>query len=222
MPIQTGNNNDRSFDNNQPSPRDRLSPYAEYKPTESDSKNNKVNLEIEKKSRAIVCEHERKNGRTPIEMPQDNPGYDIESTDNKTNEIRYIEIKGKVGEWDKLGVSITPYQFVFSYQKQKESWLYIVERVNQDNPRIHPFQNFARRVTSIMFDSGWAKILGHHVINSKYTSGMKIIDKDHGKGIILKVENRGEIIRLTIKFDQSNSTVTKTLNTEKMSIEGED
>ena len=64
-------------------------------------------------------------------MPQDHPGYDIESIDNKTKEIRYIEIKGKKGEWDKLGVSVSTNQFIFSYQKQKESWLYIVERVYQ-------------------------------------------------------------------------------------------
>jgi len=223
MPIKTGKNYERSSNSNHASPRDRLVTYAEPKSNDPDlEKNNNHNLEIEIKSRAIVCKHERKNGRTPKEMPQDHPGYDIESIDNKTKEVRYIEIKGKKGEWDKLGVSVSTNQFIFSYQKQKESWLYIVERVYQDNPKIYPIPNFARRVSSIMFDSGWAKIMENDIINSKYSSGMKINDKDIGKGVIQKVNNRGKIIVLTIKLDESNKVITKTLNSERMTLEGED
>ena len=223
MPIKKGGNLEKSSNSKHAPPRDRLVSYAEPKSTNPDlEKNNKHNLEIEIKSRAIVCKHERKNGRTPKEMPQDHPGYDIESIDNKTKEVRYIEIKGKKGELDKLGVSVSTNQFIFSYQKQKESWLYIVERVYQDNPKIYLIPNFARRVSSIMFDVGWANITENDIINSKYSPGMKINDKDNGKGIIQKVNNRGKIILLTIKLDDSNKIITKTLNSERMTIEGED
>ena len=46
--------------------------------------------------------------------------------------------------------------------------------------------------------------------------------KDNGKGIIQKVNNRGKIILLTIKLDDSNKIITKTLNSERMTIEGKD
>ena len=181
----------------------------------------KVNLEIEVQSRKIICQYEIKHGRVPKEMPQDNPGYDIKSSNGKTGEIRYIEIKGKIGDWDKLGVSVSTNQFMFSYKKETESWLYIVDRVYQENPRIYPIPNFARKVSSIMFDSGWARVLEHENINTKYTCGMVINDKDNGKGIIQEVTNRGEIIILTIKFNESNIIVKKPLNSKRMSIEEE-
>lgn len=44
---------------------------------------------------AAVMAAERKLGRDPIEMPHENPGYDIESSDPNTNQLLFIEVKGK-------------------------------------------------------------------------------------------------------------------------------
>ena len=42
-----------------------------------------------------VMEAERRLGRQPIEMPHENPGYDIETQDPRDNRLQFIEVKGK-------------------------------------------------------------------------------------------------------------------------------
>ena len=50
---------------------------------------------IDRLAIAAVMEAERSLGREPTEMPHHNPGYDIESKDPNTNELLFIEVKGK-------------------------------------------------------------------------------------------------------------------------------
>ena len=51
---------------------------------------------IDKLAVTAVMEAERKLGRDPKEMPHENPGYDIESRDPNTNQLLFIEVKGKI------------------------------------------------------------------------------------------------------------------------------
>ena len=50
---------------------------------------------IDRLAIAAVMEAERRLGRDPKEKPHQNPGYDIESRDPKTNKLLFIEVKGK-------------------------------------------------------------------------------------------------------------------------------
>ena len=200
---------------------ERLVTYAGRGPKDSFSeKSNKLNMEIEKKSREIVLLEEKDNGRKPKAKSQTNPGYDIYSYDEKSGEERFIEVKGTANEWDKRGVSISAKQFVFSYQQGEKSWLYVVDKVFGPSPQTYKIQNFARQVNSFMFDSGWAEKMEIHNKQSKYVVGKTIIDKDVGKGVIEDVEKKGEMRILKIKFENSG-TKRKPLNIERMTIEEE-
>ena len=50
---------------------------------------------IDRLAVAAVMEAERGLGREPREMAHENPGYDIESKDPKSNSLLFIEVKGK-------------------------------------------------------------------------------------------------------------------------------
>ena len=51
---------------------------------------------VERLAVDAVLATERRLGREPVEMPRNNPGFDIRSTDPRTGEIYFIEVKGRV------------------------------------------------------------------------------------------------------------------------------
>lgn len=104
---------------------------------------------------AAVVEAERRLGREPRVMPHENPGYDIESRDQSSGRLLFIEVKGKaVGS---TTVTVSKTQVLTALNKPEEFILAIVE-VDGDSAREpryirRPFQkepDFA--VTSINYD----------------------------------------------------------------------
>ena len=72
-----------------------------------------------------VMAAERKLGRKPKEMPHENPGYDIESREPNTNQLLFIEVKGKT-----IGsptVTISKTQIFTAFNKPESFILAIVE-----------------------------------------------------------------------------------------------
>ena len=62
------------------------------------------NLAIGQAAVERVRQYEKARGWTPAsKKPHNNPGYDIESK-SPSGEVRYIEVKGVDGPWDKAGV----------------------------------------------------------------------------------------------------------------------
>ena len=51
--------------------------------------------EVERRAVDAVLAAERALGREPVEMPRNNPGYDIQSTD-QSGFVHYIEVKGRI------------------------------------------------------------------------------------------------------------------------------
>ena len=80
---------------------------------------------IDKLAVAAVMEAERKLGRDPKEMPHENPGYDIESRDPNTNQLLFIEVKGKSS--DATTVTISKRQILTAFNKPDNFILVIVE-----------------------------------------------------------------------------------------------
>ena len=80
---------------------------------------------IDRLAVAAVMEAERKLGREPKEMPHENPGYDIESKDPNTNELLFIEVKGKSLNAPTVTVSKT--QIFTAFNKPDNFILAIVE-----------------------------------------------------------------------------------------------
>ena len=80
---------------------------------------------IDRLAVAAVMEAERKLGREPTEMPHHNPGYDIESKDPNTNQLLFIEVKGK--STDATIVTISKTQIFTAFNKPDSFILAIVE-----------------------------------------------------------------------------------------------
>ena len=80
---------------------------------------------IDKLAVTAVMEAERKLGRDPKEMPHENPGYDIESRDPNTNQLLFIEVKGKSS--DATTVTISKTQILTAFNKPDNFILVIVE-----------------------------------------------------------------------------------------------
>jgi len=69
--------------------------------------------------------------------------------------VRYIEVKGRSGEWGSLGVGLTRSQFAKAATLADAYWLYVVDWADQEEFRIFRIQNPARRVNQFLYDDGW-------------------------------------------------------------------
>lgn len=112
---------------------------------------------------AIVMAYEKECKRHPIDMNKKErknfPGYDIESKDATDTIIeRIIEVKSTAGVWGHRGVALSQSQFNTAQEKKDLYWLYIVEKVNDENPRIIMIQNPAKNSEYFVFDDGWKDI----------------------------------------------------------------
>jgi hypothetical protein len=102
-----------------------------------------------------VLEYEIACGRVPKEMPHWNPGYDVESRDAAGNIVRYIEVKSLSGYWKNTYAVLSRPQFEKALALGDIFWLYVVERAQSDDFRIHRIQNPALKANHFMFDDGW-------------------------------------------------------------------
>ena len=80
---------------------------------------------IDRLAVGAVMEAERRLGRDPKEMPHQNPGYDIESKDPNTNQLLFIEVKGK--STDATTVTVSKTQIFTAFNKPDSFVLAIVE-----------------------------------------------------------------------------------------------
>ena len=162
------------------------------------------NLHIEMVTREIVCDYERDRGRIPEEMSQTHPGYDIISRRESSEEIidRYIEVKGRDGEWGGMGVSVSRTQFSNAQDLGDKYWLYVVEyALDESAARVHPIQNPAMKVDSFMFDGGWRDVVDDEKADPtlRFVEGARV-ECALGVGVIEKVTDRGHTKSLVIDF----------------------
>lgn len=69
-----------------------------------------IKEEIEKEAMKWAIQFEREHNRNPEDVSLLNRGYDIESNDVETGEIRYIEVKGASGNPEKREITINEWQ----------------------------------------------------------------------------------------------------------------
>ena len=87
---------------------------------------------IDKLAVAAVMEAERRLGRDPEEMPHQNPGYDIESKDPNTNQLLFIEVKGKSSDAPTVTVSKTQ---IFTAFNKPDSFILAIVEVDGDTAK---------------------------------------------------------------------------------------
>ncbi len=107
-----------------------------------------------------VLEFERKQGRDPTDMETiqvNYEGFDVKSVDLKNpTDVRYIEVKSTSGLWDSENpAQVHLRQFETAQEYGESYWLYVVEKVEDDDRKVYCIQNPANRVDTFMFDHGW-------------------------------------------------------------------
>jgi hypothetical protein len=98
--------------------------------------------EIEKIGMEMAMEYERQQNRLPEDVSKESLGFDIRSTDQKTGEIRYIEVKARAGEGD---VALTPNEWMMAKRFKDQYYLYVVANA-VTNPTLYIIRNPAENL----------------------------------------------------------------------------
>ena len=126
---------------------------------------------------AVAMEHEKQNGREPVEMPPNNKGYDLESKD-ADGKVRSIEVKGLSGAWGSDGVGMTAPEFNTARDREDSYWLYVVEYADTEEAVLHRIRNPARMVNRFFFDHGWRGVA--QTVQGESTGDIPAGDSERG------------------------------------------
>nr|WP_062338852.1 DUF3883 domain-containing protein [Herbidospora sakaeratensis] len=110
---------------------------------------------IDRTGVARVMEYERERGRHPREMAHGNPGFDVESYDERGELERRIEVKSTGGQWSVAGVMLSRRQHEQAVEDGDLFWLYVVENAQDEEFKIYRIQKPASRIDYFGFDGGW-------------------------------------------------------------------
>ena len=104
-------------------------------------------------ARKKVIEYEGRRGRPATLAASNQKGYDVSSDDRHRGVRRLIEVKGLQQRWTgDATVTLTGAQFDASRGAPPpgcEYWLYVVDGLGTDSPRIHPILRFAAKVERV-------------------------------------------------------------------------
>ena len=124
----------------EPAPRDEREPRGDQSHTAEESRRD------DHKAREAVIEYENSRGRSAREMPNENPGYDVESVDRtagvESPTVRRIEVKGVQGIFDREASVVLSARQVHDAIHHREGdveyWLYVVDSTESARPRVFP------------------------------------------------------------------------------------
>lgn len=107
------------------------------------------------KARAVVMDIERALGFEPTDREFEKLGYDIESRDPRTGQLRFLEVKGRVQGAET--VTVTRNEVLYSLNKPEQFILALVEFLETGGHKAHYLREPFRRepdfgVTSINYD----------------------------------------------------------------------
>jgi len=89
--------------------------------------------EVEQKAMEYAMEFERKNKRSPEDVSKVEH-YDIKSTETRSGEVRFIEVKGR---WDlDITIELTETEYEYAKKLGNDYWLYIVYGFSTGSPRL--------------------------------------------------------------------------------------
>ncbi len=107
------------------------------------------------RARAVVMALERELGFEPIDREFERLGYDIESRDPRTGQLRFIEVKGRVEGADTI--TVTRNEILYSLNNPEQFILAVVEFLGEGGHRAHYLRDAFQRepdfgVTSVNYD----------------------------------------------------------------------
>ncbi len=121
-----------------------------------------------------------------------NKGYDITEENRSSGRIvRYIEVKTLTGKWGEGGVSVTEHQFDFAQKQKDRWWLFVIEGINTDSPKVYQFKNPVVEANRFMFDSSWKQLAyqKEDIANQEPKVGDKYEIKIDGEQKIAEITN---------------------------------
>jgi hypothetical protein len=111
-------------------------------------------MRVERLAVEHVLQYEADRGRTPIEMPCNNPGYDIASVSEEGQ--RLIECKGLPNGWKQSLVSLTKTDFEMARKERDRWWLFVVEPSDgPENISLTVVQNVVPLIERYALHGGW-------------------------------------------------------------------
>ena len=103
----------------------------------------------EEQAMKTAMEYEKAHRRKPVDV-SGHEHYDIRSTDPKSNEVRYIEVKGHEGR--SFTVELTEDEYKEAAKRKKTYWLYLVYNVGKETPEMltirDPLSNMKLKVVT--------------------------------------------------------------------------
>ncbi len=99
--------------------------------------------EIENIGMKLTMIYEKNHGRIPEDVSKESVGYDIRSKDQKSGEVRYIEVKARAYEGE---IAMTPNEIIKAGIFKEQYYLYVVANA-ATNPVLYIIRNPAESVT---------------------------------------------------------------------------
>jgi hypothetical protein len=90
--------------------------------------------------------------------PSNNPGYDLYQADEGGNTTQWCEVKAMTGGLDDHPVGLSRTQFDCAREHGAVYWLYVVEHVGTDAPRVIRIQDPAGKARTFTFGHGWIDV----------------------------------------------------------------
>lgn len=153
--------------------------------------------------------YEERHGRSPMEQPHTNPGYDIISA-APDGSRRIIEVKGLDGEWTDRGTKMSRTQYSAAAQHKGEYWLYVVENArDQTRQRLFAIQNPFQQVDEYWFDKNWREAAEERkaMRDINIQVGTRVRHVVWGSGTVTGVTRLGMSVEVIIDFgDRKKST----------------
>ena len=111
-------------------------------------------LEVENEAVRVI------QSREPewIRAPQENPGFDLFRRDERGATVLWCEVKAIRGTLDNHPAMLTATQARFALERRGSYWLYIVENVGGDDPRIVRIQDPVGQAGRLAFGPEWREL----------------------------------------------------------------
>ena len=90
--------------------------------------------------------------------PTHNPGFDLFESGLDGNPVRWCEVKAMTESLDERPIGLSRTQFEYACKYGANYWLYVVERVGDENTRIIRIQNPGGKARTFTYDRGWLDI----------------------------------------------------------------
>ncbi len=112
---------------------------------EGNGDGDEVRLLGDEEYREAAAQYEIEAGREPELGDPHQAGWDIRSTDPKTQEVRLIEVKGRGRPWngDEV-VELSGAQIRKAFETENSWYLYVVEKTDEGRHRVLPIENPVR------------------------------------------------------------------------------